>query len=311
MAEGINFLAVQDYFGLPEFEPVKKDWHILHAMQAITRLDTAPFRLVFAGGTALARAHQCVQRMSEDVDFKIVAPKDLTLSNAQRRKRLGELRDQITASLLEAGFVFDPNDSACLRSRDANQYTLYNLPYQDETEHAGHLRPRIQIELTFTTLRLPPVVRPVASFVAQAYGRPPEVPAIECVSLTETAAEKLVGLTRRRAMELAGESRNPDPTLVRHIHDLHAIRAHIDRPQMVSLAQAISQQDAQEFKHQYPAYLDDIQGETWKALADWQSQASKALYENFIRAMVYADASPFEEAIATVNELAALVWPRA
>jgi hypothetical protein len=34
------------------------------------------------------------------------------------------------------------------------------------------------------------------------------------VSITETAAEKLVALTRRTAMQLAGLSRDPDPTLV-------------------------------------------------------------------------------------------------
>ena len=46
--------------------------------------------------------------------------------------------------------------------------------------------------------------------------------------MTETAAEKLVALTRRIAMELAGLSRDPDPTLVRHIYDLHLMQGHID-----------------------------------------------------------------------------------
>jgi hypothetical protein len=38
----------------------------------LAAIDAAPFSLVFGGGTALARAHRLVQRMSEDVDFKIV-----------------------------------------------------------------------------------------------------------------------------------------------------------------------------------------------------------------------------------------------
>ena len=66
-------------------------------------------------------------------------------------------------------------------------------------------------------LRHPPVMLPVSSFIAEAHGRAPEIPKIACVSLTETAAEKLVSLTRRTAMEMAGLSRDPDPTLVRHI----------------------------------------------------------------------------------------------
>jgi hypothetical protein len=67
---------------------------------------------------------------------------------------------------------------------------------------------------------------PVSSFVAEATNRQPEVPQLACVGLTETAAEKLVSLTRRTAMEMAGASRDPDPTLVRHIYDLHLRSAH-------------------------------------------------------------------------------------
>jgi Putative PD-(D/E)XK phosphodiesterase (DUF2161) len=60
------------------------------------------------------------------------------------------------------------------------------------------------------------VVRlPVQSFVAEATRRPPEIPDLACVSVIETAAEKLVSLTRRTAMEMAGVSRDPDPTFVR------------------------------------------------------------------------------------------------
>jgi hypothetical protein len=39
---------------------------------ARSAFDASPFALVFGGGTALARAHRIVRRMSEDVDFKIV-----------------------------------------------------------------------------------------------------------------------------------------------------------------------------------------------------------------------------------------------
>ena len=39
------------------------------------------------------------------------------------------------------------------------------------------------------------------------------LPRLQCVSVTETAAEKLVALICRSAMELAGLSRDPDPTV--------------------------------------------------------------------------------------------------
>jgi hypothetical protein len=68
----IELVEVQKYFQLPSTALVAKDWRVLQAMQAIAAVDGGPFRLVFAGGTALARAHKRVRRMSEDIDFKIV-----------------------------------------------------------------------------------------------------------------------------------------------------------------------------------------------------------------------------------------------
>ena len=67
-----NLRAVVDFFGLVGTAPVIKDFHVLRAIRAVTLVEAAPFALVFGGGTALARAHRIVQRMSEDVDFKIV-----------------------------------------------------------------------------------------------------------------------------------------------------------------------------------------------------------------------------------------------
>jgi hypothetical protein len=66
-------------------------------------------------------------------------------------------------------------------------------------------------------------------------------------------------------MELAGLSRDPDPTLVRHIYDLHMMRAHLDMASVAVLVRDIATADAAGFRNQYPAYADDISGETFKA----------------------------------------------
>ena len=67
---------------------------------------------------------------------------------------------------------------------------------------------------------------------------------------------------------LAGLSRDPDPTLVRHIYDLHLMQGHIDPGQVAALARDIAAADAREFRNQYPAYAADVAGETREALAD-------------------------------------------
>ena len=145
---------------------------------------------------------------------------------------------------------------------------------------------------------------PVSSFIAEAYQRPPEVAAIACVSPTQTAAEKIVALTRRIAMERAGVSRAPDSTLVRHIYDLHIMRDHIDQAVAAALAREIAAADAAEFRNQYPAYADDIEGETRKTVdALGADPVYRRHYDDFVTAMVYGEKPEFDQALGTVGFL--------
>jgi predicted nucleotidyltransferase component of viral defense system len=118
--------------------------------------------------------------------------------------------------------------------------TFYQLSYANPNETAAHLRSTIQVELNYSALRRPWIDLPVASFIAEAFNRSPEITSIACVSVAETAAEKLVSLTRRTAMELAGVARVRDPTLVRHIYDLHVTSAYYDATEVAQLAREIN-----------------------------------------------------------------------
>ncbi len=295
-----QYREVQAHFRLPSVALVEKDVHVVRAIQALNAIDAAPFALVFAGGTALARAHKLVKRMSEDVDFKVVPLPAAPVSASRLRKQLGTLRDRVTASLREAGFgeVGDP------RSRNGNRYSLWQVPYGTGAPAGEGLRPAIQIEMTYAQLRLPAVFLPVSSFVADAFSQSPEVSGIDCASLIETAAEKLVSLTRRTAMELAGLSPDPDPTLVRHIYDLHALANQVEASTVIDLARNIAKTDAAEFRNQYPAYAEDIAGETRKALDELQGDATRRRYDAFMVAMVYGDTPEFGTAMATVADWA-------
>jgi len=298
-----NLRPVVDFFGLPNTATVAKDFYVVRAIKAVASVDASPFILVFGGGTALARAHKLVKRMSEDVDFKIVSPHGSSVSRGNRRKLLGVLRERVNDVLQAAGFSFDPTDKTTTWSRDENSYTVWHLPYDGSV--GDDLRPMIQVELTHASLRLDAVEKPVSSFVAEAFSHPPEVSSIPCVSLTETAAEKLVSLTRRTAMERAGLSRDPDPTLVRHIYDLHAMRDHIDLDELARLVPLIAAADAAEFRNQYPAYALDIKGETRSAATALQTDdLYRKRYNDFMSAMVYGDRPDFRVSIGTVVRLA-------
>ena len=123
--------------------------------------------------------------------------------------------------------------------------------------------------------------------------------------MTQTAAEKLVALTRRTAMDLAGLSRDADPALVRHIYDLHLMRDLVDHGVVASLAKQIAAADADEFRNQYPAYHADMVGETRKALDALRTDpAHRSRYGDFVSAMVYGERPEFDTAFGTVVALA-------
>ena len=295
-----DFLEVQHHFGLPSPALVEKDWHVVRALGAVTAADTAPFRLVFGGGTALSRAHRLIRRMSEDIDFKIVSDGPLA------RPALRALRDTITDALLNAGFQFDPRNPEYRESGNASRYTRYRLPYASIAAAQAILRPEIQIETAVWPLRLPSVDRPVSSFVAEAFQRPPEVPAIPCVALVETVAEKFVALTRRAGAELADAGGPRDPTLVRHVYDLHTIRAHYDVADVALLARKIMLADAAAYGHQFPAYRADPVAETLRAVDGLAADPGFASrHAAFQRNMVYGESADFETAVTTLAALAA------
>jgi predicted nucleotidyltransferase component of viral defense system len=295
-----DLLEVQKHFNLPSPALVEKDWYVVKALAAISEAQTGPFRLAFSSGTALSRAHRLIRRMSEDIDLKIISDGPLP------RPALRRLRDAITTALLEAGFQFDPESPDHRESGNASRYTLYRLPYSPIAAGQGSLRPEIQVEMAVWPLRLPSVERPMISFIAEAFKQPPEVPGIACTSIAEVAAEKFVALTRRAAAELADAGGPRDPTLVRHIYDLHVIRGHYEPAEVIALARTIMLADVKAYGHQFPAYRDDPVRETLRAVVDLGKEAGFATrYAAFLRDMVYGeDRADFKVALATINALA-------
>jgi predicted nucleotidyltransferase component of viral defense system len=292
-----ELLEVQDYFKLPSPALVEKDWHVVRALAAIAAVDAGDFRLVFGGGTALSRAYKLTKRMSEDVDIKIVS------ARYPSRGALRKLRTDITEALREVGFEFDPEDEKYRVSMYAGRYTRYTLPYEPLSQGKG-LRPGVQIETAVFPLRLDPVEKPVSSFIAEAYGRAPELPRIACSSVQETAAEKLVALTWRAGSELAGLRQERDPTLVRHIYDLHQIREQYDAAAVAALAHEVMKDDAATRGDRFPAWAKDPLGETLRAIEGIpKDNVFVNGYAEFQRDMVYGDKPDFATAMTSLNTL--------
>ena len=57
---------------------LEKDLLLTQALRHIASTDTDGVGLVFCGGTCLSKAHRLIERMSEDVDFKLLVPEGLS-----------------------------------------------------------------------------------------------------------------------------------------------------------------------------------------------------------------------------------------
>ena len=70
-----------------------------------------------------------------------------------------------------------------------------------------------------------------------------------------------VALTRRAGAEFAGLVTTPEPTLVRHLHDLDALREHHDPAEVAALAREIMRADAAAYGNQFSAYRETHAGD--------------------------------------------------
>lgn len=173
-------------------------------------------QLVFSGGTSLSKGFGLIKRFSEDLDFKVILPKANPTRNecSNYRKQIVEV---IRGSSSEWSLDEEP------KSENANRKFTCNIRYKENFEITAALRPYIKLEVNFIVPTLPVEQRALQPFIAQAMDQLPEVPLIACVSPIETAAEKLSALTWR-VLSRNRSSEKDDPSLIRHLYDLTALR---------------------------------------------------------------------------------------
>src|SRR5690348_9106348 len=78
---------------------IEKDYYVTQVIHALSNLENESFRLIFCGGTCLAKAHKLVQRMSEDVDFKVQRKTRENFSRSRLKSELDRFRAYLRSSL--------------------------------------------------------------------------------------------------------------------------------------------------------------------------------------------------------------------
>lgn len=141
-------------------------------------------------------------------------------------------------------------------------------------------------------------------------GRPTSTLAIDCISVAETAAEKVLSLLRRCAYKWDGYQTKGDidPALVRHVYDVACI-AEQSSASLVAARSVFSQlvqNDREEFRGQNPEFDTDPVGVLKRTLhAAKDNGELQTQYVRHLMPLVYDQAPPlFEKSFATFEAVA-------
>lgn len=291
--------------GLTSLPPgiFEKDLLITEVLRTVVAVDTDDIQLVFCGGTCLSKAHGLIERMSEDIDFKLVLPQGL--SRSARSRLLSQFKKRLAAVLVDAGFAVPANE---IIAHDENSYVSLNLHYESRFAPVASLRPEIKVELNARPPVLPTSPLPIPSMLDVLIQAPKSGLHVECIGVEETLAEKVLSFLRRTAEARAGRNRaDYDDRLVRHLYDVRAIAR--GREGLVLVHEhfaALVAGDATQFRNQYPEFEEDPVGQMRVVLNALQHEADafERDYLRFVDELVFGEPVTFAEARAVFIELA-------
>jgi predicted nucleotidyltransferase component of viral defense system len=256
-------------------------------------------QLIFAGGTCLSKAHGLINRMSEDIDIKVVlSPTTHPLSKGRGdRARLKALHKVIPELVSEVGLgLKEYSEKENPWIRDSHRHYVVGAAYKSAYTQLPSLRPELKLEL----VERPPFLKPEVKSFGYLYEELSGIPrskalTFQCINVGETAAEKVLSMLRRCAYKWDGYQKGEmDPTLVRHIYDVTAIAE--KSPASIDAAKTIFKllvdKDAVEFKGLNPKFDAAPVSTLRRTLTDAKSNPElRNLYEQRLMPLVF-DAAP-------------------
>ncbi|MGS0743871.1 nucleotidyl transferase AbiEii/AbiGii toxin family protein [Glaciimonas sp. GG7] len=301
-------LAIAEY-------ALEKDFFVTKVLKVLAGINNENFDLIFCGGTCLSKAYGYLDRISEDVDIKVVAKPDKAFGKGKARALLSQLKVQTSQALVNAGF---PEENVSVEAAmDGNAYVLIHIAYETFFEQGNDMRSQVKLELNYTELLQPKVKKSIGLLFDGMAGilTSPRFD-VECVGPAQAFVEKLVSFPRRLALHIAHPERIFEPAMVRHLYDVYQI-LHADQTlveQLVLLRRLMLTamgKDAGDFASQHPEFLVDPVGELNRAMAMAGADSEiRASYDRFIKVMVYGATPPdFDKALSLFKRILELVMP--
>ena len=290
------------YLGLPA-DFIRKDYFVTKAIRLLTGIEDDYFELIFQGGTSLSKGYCLINRLSEDIDFRVrLKDSAKKLGKDAKRRQLRSFRYSLIDALVNGGFVIHPENVKVFYE---GRYMSIRASF-DGGGDLSYLKPHIAIDCFLGELELEPQVKDISSMVKVHLGDESDhvfFP-VACVALDETAAEKWVALTRRVA-GAGKKERDSDKHLVRHLYDLYQLsdkKCLSDKYYLV-IEKVLQKEDAM-FELQ-ATEANNLLSNSKLALQDLRSNEKWEEHWNFfLEQMVYHPDKPtFEQAMAVVEGL--------
>jgi len=122
---------------------LEKDLLITEVLGLLASFDWGEVQPVFCGGTSLSKGYGLIQRMSEDIDFKLILPDGWSRSHT--RRRLSDLRQRLAVQMREAEFALPEEGITTLNE---NRYFCFALGYAPQFPLVAALRAELRVDFT-------------------------------------------------------------------------------------------------------------------------------------------------------------------
>ena len=289
---------VNDYsreFGIaPQF--VEKDYYVVMVLSEISKINYPNLKIVFSGGTCLSKAYHKIQRFSEDIDFRIHTERPFT--RAEKKAFCNFILEKLYN---KEDYHIIPKS---VKKGNENNFFSFEIEYEKLYE-GSNLRPNIKAEFTFENLILPSTECEISSFIGKFINEEPIK--VNCIQPIEVIANKFSALMWRvyikdRTKPL--HSKENDPTIVRHLHDIAALEELLYTNEFVELLQKSFDTDKGRggFDNNYT--LPEFIKITLDKLTE--DKVYKKEYSDFVSSMSYAKDSEvvtFEKAFKNFEKL--------
>ena len=217
------FPDVADALDIESVAIVEKDYFVVDLLRLLKEIKPETHTLVFAGGTTLSKAGISLNRMSEDIDIKLVPTENFMQNGRDKRRKIRKEIVQIITDVIHNSDIFSLDNENARITRDEYRYNEISVRYPQTFAQVPCLRPFIKLELMESTLLEHPESRDIYSLVTELTGKGTPVTAFPCATILSTQAEKLISMMRRTAAHLRNPEQQDDEFLVRHIYDNYCI----------------------------------------------------------------------------------------